>query len=202
MSATVAAILLAAGESRRMGQSKALLPWLGTTLIAYQAEQLIRAGAQPIAVVLGAEAKRVAVPLRHFGELSLVSNPRYSLGKSTSIEAGVRALPSRIDAVLLLAVDQPRRAETLRRLIGAHLESHSLVTIPVHQGRRGHPPVISSTLLPALSTLPEEQQGLREMMRRYRPETQEIPMESPEVLLDLNTPDDYHQALAYFQSLP
>ncbi len=202
MSATiVAAILLAAGESRRMGQPKALLPWLGTTLIAYQVEQLIEAGAFPVVVVLGAEAKRVAVPLRHFSQVVLVANPLYQAGKTASIRAGLRALPPKTGALVLQAVDQPRRGETMRRLIAAHLADDALITVPLCQGRRGHPPVLSATLLPTLNALSEQQEGLREVMRRYAAETLEVPMETSEVLLDLNTPDDYRQALAYFQGL-
>ncbi|MHB1162270.1 MAG: nucleotidyltransferase family protein [Chloroflexota bacterium] len=198
-SPTVAALLLAAGASSRMGHPKQLLPWMGTTLIAYQVEQLIQAGARPIVVVLGAEAKRVAIPLRHFPGVTLVSNPLYALGKSTSIHAGLRGLQEKFDALLLLAVDQPRRADTLRRLISEHLERGSLITVPVYRGRRGHPPVLSAALLQQLDSLTEEQQGLREVMARHHFATAEVPVDSPEVLLDLNTPEEYHAALAFFE---
>lgn len=201
-SAAVAAILLAAGESRRMGHPKPLLPWLGATLVAYQVEQVIRAGTRPIVVVLGADAKRVAVPLRPFPEVRLVSNPAYLLGKSTSIRAGVKGLPGGVDAILLHAVDQPRRAETLLRLISAHLEGGRLITVPTYQGRRGHPPVLSASLRPQLASLSEEHQGLREIMQRYHSDTLEVPLETPEVLFNLNSPPDYQEALAYFQALP
>jgi len=197
----IAAILLAAGESRRMGHPKPLLPWLGTTLIAYQVEQLTLAGAAPIVVVLGAEARRAAVPLRGYRELVLVFNPLYSLGKTTSLQAGVRALPSGVGALLVLAVDQPRRSETLQQLLNAHLQGSALITTPVYRGRRGHPPVLSSPLLPDLHDLLEEEQGLRGVMRRYQSRTQQIPVESPEVLLDLNSPEDYRGALAFFERL-
>ncbi len=200
MSARIAALLLAAGESRRMDRPKPLLPWLGTTLIAYQAEQLILAGCQPIVVVLGAEARRIAVPLRHFRGLILVCNPLYTMGKTTSLLAGLRALPPGIAPLLIAAVDQPRRAQTFRQLLDAHREGRAPITVPVYQGRRGHPPVLSTALLPALEDLSEERQGLRELMQRYHSETVEVPMESPEVLIDLNTPEEYQQALVFFQS--
>ncbi len=201
MDAATAAILLAAGESRRMEHPKPLLPWLGTTLIAYQAEQLVLAGCRPIVVVLGAEARRIAVPLRHLPELILVCNPVYTQGKSTSLLAGLKALPAGIDALLLAAVDQPRRAQTLRRLLDVHQEGTALITVPVYQGRRGHPPVVSFPLLPAMERFSEEGLGLRDVMQRYRSETREVPMEGPEVMIDLNTPEEYQQALDYFQRL-
>ncbi len=184
-----------------MGQPKALLPWLGTTLISYQVEQLIQAGVRPLVVVLGAEARRIAVPLRHFPEAILVSNPLYNQGKTTSIQAGIRGLPGPVDALLIHAVDQPRRAATLRRLIDAHLEGKALITLPVHQGRRGHPLLLAARLLPLLSALTEEQQGLREIVHRYKSATLELPMDTPELLLDLNTPEDYREALAHLEEL-
>ncbi len=196
-----AAILLAAGESTRMGRPKPLLPWLGTTLVAYQVEQLVRAGAKPLIVVLGHEREFVAEALRDFPEAVLVPNPRYSQGKTSSIRIGAGALAGRTGAILLHAVDQPRRWQTLRLLIYAHCGGGYPITIPSHQGRRGHPPVLSPSLLPELESLSEETQGLRALMRRHALETQTVPMETPECLLNANTPEDYREALAYFEAL-
>lgn len=184
-----------------MGQLKQLMPWMGRTLVAFQAEQLILAGAWPIVAVLGAEARRVAVPLRHFSEVTLVSNPLHTRGKTTSIHAGLRGLRERVDAILLLGVDQPRHAATLQRLISTHVERRPLITLPVYQGRRGHPPVLSASLLPELWALSEEGQGLRAVVARHVSDAVEVPFDTPEVLLDLNTPDEYHAALTFFEAL-
>lgn len=194
----VAAVLLAAGESSRMGRPKALLPWMGTTLVAYQVGQLRLAGADPVVVVLGHQEERVAAAVGDPAGVIPVANPAFRQGKSTSIRLGVEALPEDVDAILLLAVDQPRRAETLRLLIAAHLEGSRVITAPAYRGRRGHPPVLSSTLRWELVSLSEGQRGLREVMHRHLSDTLEVPLETPEVLFDLNTPEQYREALAWF----
>jgi len=196
-----AAILLAAGESTRMGRPKPLLPWLGTTLVAYQVEQLVRAGAGPVIVVLGHESELVAEALRDYPEAVPVPNPCYSQGKTSSIRVGAKALAGRTGSILLHAVDQPRRWQTLKLLIYAHSCGDYLITVPSYQGRRGHPPLLSCSLLPELESLSEETQGLRALVRRHSHETQTVPMETPECLLNANTPEDYREALAYFEAL-
>jgi len=88
-----AAILLAAGESHRMGLLKALLPWLGTNLISYQLAQMRAARFTPIVVVLGHDVERVARSLDPFPDLILAENPNYQMGKEGSIRVGIKALP-------------------------------------------------------------------------------------------------------------
>ena len=193
-----AAVLLAAGESVRMGSPKPLLPWLGTTLIVYQIEQLLRAGLETVIVVLGHLAGPVAATLGTHPQVAIRVNPLYQRGKSTSIVVGVEALPPEASAILLLAVDQPRRAETLQRLVSAHLSGNHLITVPIHEGRRGHPPVLAASLIPELLGLSEETQGLRRIMNTHRTEIGEIVFDSEEVIFDLNTRQDYQRAHACF----
>ncbi len=196
----VAAILLAAGESRRMGSPKALLPWQGTTLIAYQVDQILEAGAHPVVVVLGHEAERAASVWTPQLGVATAINTAYRQGRSASIRVGVESLPQNVRAILIHSVDQPRRAETLRTLISAHLSGNQMITMPSYQGRRGHPPVLSASLRPELCCLAEGNQGLREVMIRHAGESRVIPFDTPEVLFNLNTPEDYHLALAHFQA--
>jgi len=198
-SRTVAAVLLAAGESSRMGESKALLPWMGKALVQFQMEQLLEAGLRPIIAVVGHEAERVQAALMPSPEATVLLNPDYRLGKSTSIRAGVVVLPPNTSAVMILGVDQPRRATTLKRLLDSHLAGDHLITLPTFRGQRGHPPVLSAALKSELLSLSEERQGLREVILRHLPETTQVPFDSQEVLFNLNTPDDYRQALTHFQ---
>ena len=113
---SVAGILLAAGESTRMGQLKALLPWRGTTLLQSQLREMAAAGLSPLVVVLGhrAEELRALLP----AGVSVALNARYREGKSTSIVTGVGALPAGAEAAVIVAVDQPtpRPPDALRRL--------------------------------------------------------------------------------------
>lgn len=181
-----------------MGSPKPLLPWFGTTLVAYQVEQLMSAGLDAVIVVLGHESERVAAVLDGYAQVMIRVNPEYQQGKSTSIRVGAEGVPEGTEAILLLAVDQPRRAETLRWLVSGHFSGNHPVTVPVYQGRRGHPLIVASSLLPELLCLSEETQGLRKIVSRHHSEIAEVPCESPEVTLNLNTPEEYRQAQAYF----
>jgi molybdenum cofactor cytidylyltransferase len=195
MSETVA-LLLAAGESRRMGQSKALLPWQGASLLLYQVTALKDAGIDRVVVVLGHQAQCLRPILEGQERVSLVFNPDYLQGKTTSIKAGLKALEaSDLATLLVLNVDQPRRPETIRYLLQQHQSGHALITIPTYQGKGGHPIVLAPALLDELLLINEETQGMKAVAQRHKAHTQRVEMESPEVLWDLNTPEQYHEAL-------
>src|SRR5262245_23358738 len=102
-----AAVLLAAGESPRMGGLKALPDWRGQPLLLYQLDQLSSAGLDPIIVVLGHRAEALLPYVERSGARA-VENPIYQEGRASSVRAGARALPPDCDGVLVLSVDQPR----------------------------------------------------------------------------------------------
>jgi len=201
-----AALLLSAGESRRMGQPKALLPWPfqygeGTTLLAHQIGALKGAGVDRVAVVLGhqAEVLRAAVEPVLPGGLKGVSwaiNAHYRQGKTTSTKAGLAALAQEpCDTLLILNVDQPRTAGTLRGLLEAHRQWGCLITIPTYQGQGGHPVVLDGSLLNELREIDEATEGLRALVRRHRDSVRRVAVDTPEVLWDLNTPEQYQAAV-------
>ncbi len=206
----VAALLLAAGESSRMGELKALLPWQGSTLLQYQVSALAEAGVSRIVVVLGHQAHRLEPLLKDHPEIYCTHNPDYQKGKITSVMAGLRALHEGIrdprschtsentqeEALLVLNVDQPRSPTTIRRLIDNHLASKALITIPTYGGKGGHPTIFSTVLLPELLEISEDTQGLKAVVRRHHTQIQQIELDTSEVLLDLNTPEDYQQAFS------
>ena len=194
--ADAVALLLSAGESRRMGQLKALLPWQGTSLLAHQVAALKAAGVRRVVVVLGHQAERLQPVLEGQEGVVWVVNPDYSRGKTTSIKAGLDALGDQMPAALLvLNVDQPRRAETLRALLRQHQRGSFLITIPTYRGKGGHPIIMDSSLLDELRGIEEDSQGLRAVAQRHLDSTQRVEMETPEVLWDLNTPEQYQAAL-------
>ena len=195
-----AALLLAAGESRRMGQLKALLPWQGTTLLSHQLAALDAAGVGRIMVVLGHRAAELQEVLQRERaarpSVAWVVNPDYLQGKTTSIKAGLRALsPYNPQTLLILNVDQPRRPETLDYLLRQH-QSAARITIPTYQGQGGHPVLLDAALRDELLAITEETQGLRAVMQRHQAYIQRVAVDTPEVLWDLNTPEQYRAALA------
>jgi molybdenum cofactor cytidylyltransferase len=193
--AGVSVILLAAGESTRMGRQKALLPWRGTTLIAYQLAQLAAIDeVVEIIVVTGHEAASITALAANAPRTRVVHNPAYRTGKVGSIKAGLAAISPLAGAIMLMAVDQPRPAGVLRSLVERHVATHAAITVPSHAGRRGHPVLFDRSLVPELLEIAEETQGIRAVLQRHGGEILEVAVPDPAVRLDLNTPSDLEDA--------
>ena len=193
----VSAILTAAGESSRMGRPTALLPWRGLPLVEYQASSLLEGGAAEVIVVLGHEHETIAPHVTGERVRSIV-NPHYSLGKTTSIKAGLRALGPGVTDIMLLAVDQPRPPGIVAKVVASHLGSGALVTSPRFHGRGGHPLVFSATLRDELAAITEQGQGVRAVFRAHAAGVNEVHVHDPVIRLDLNTPEDYRRARARY----
>jgi molybdenum cofactor cytidylyltransferase len=194
---TVAAILLAGGESSRMGTAKPLLEWGGNTLIEYQLAQLKEPPVDRLVVVLGHRADEVLPYVREIGAQALI-NELYAEGRASSLRLGAAALPDETTAILVLSVDQPRPHDVIARLVDAHRLSGSLITVPTYDEKRGHPPLLDGSLLPELREVNEATQGLRAVIERHAADVNELPFETSAVLLDLNRPQEYQQARASY----
>ena len=196
----VSAILTAAGESRRMGSPKPLLPWRGDTLIRSQIRALLDASVAEVIVVLGHKACAVAPTLADLdpARVHCVTNPDYLQGKTTSIKAGLHAASPDAHAILLLAVDQPRPSALIRAVIDAHAVDGALITSPRYRGHGGHPLIFSAALRPELARITEDKQGIREVFQANRAAVRELPIDDPVIRLDLNTPDAYRRALPLY----
>ena len=120
---TVAAILLAGGESSRMGHPKALLPWGDQKLVEYQINQLRQPPVEQVVVVLGHDAERIRPVVEQTGAEVLI-NELYKRGRASSLRAGARALSDDTRAVVILDVDQPRPRRVIQRLIENHIPTH------------------------------------------------------------------------------
>jgi molybdenum cofactor cytidylyltransferase len=210
------AILLAAGESRRMGAPKALAVWHGRPLITHQIDALRRSRIDECIVVLGSDAALllplVARPWRPGWRVRAVRNPRPEDGRSASIRIGLGALLGPADALLVASIDQPLEARLVDALLAAARREWGVpgsggadaglpradalrpILIPVFEGRRGHPPLFHGSLLPELLGVSEESEGLRAVVRRRPERVLEIPWTSPRILMNLNTPADADRA--------
>jgi CTP:molybdopterin cytidylyltransferase MocA len=206
----ISAILLAAGESTRMQQPKALLPWGESTLIAWQIGELRAAGVDDVVVVLGHDAQAIlpAVP----DSARVVVNEGYKEGRASSLRVGASALADGADPIVILNVDQPRPREVHERLLASHRESGALITVPVSDGKRGHPVIVAGALLGELREASEERLGLHGVLEAHASEVREHPFvmlahesmaNAPDwaalyVRMDINTPQEYEDALAVF----
>jgi len=206
-----AAILLAAGESTRMGRPKPLLPWGSATLLEYQVAELRAAGIDNVVVVLGNLADAIAETTPS-GVLLAVNTGYKEGGPASSLRWGARCLAESADPIVLLHVDQPRPRQVHQRLLSAHRDAGALITVPTSDGHRGHPVVLAGSLLPELRKASEKKQGLRGIIAAHEGKVHEAPFillqhesmaSEPDLLalmvtLDINTPEDYEQALMLF----
>ncbi|MDZ4230251.1 MAG: nucleotidyltransferase family protein, partial [Dehalococcoidales bacterium] len=165
---SVSAVLLAAGQSTRMGQNKALLAWKGQTMLEYHLDQLRQTSIEKTVVVLGFEAERLQPLVAETAKASVIINADYLSGRCSSIKAGIRVLPPQSDSVLILAIDQPRPYYLLEALIKYHQKRRHLITMPVYQGRRGHPTLFARSLFAELLEISEETAGLLQVVRRHQ----------------------------------
>jgi len=202
----IAAILLAAGESRRMGSPKPLLDWAGETLIEYQVHQLCDAGVDTVIAVLGHSADQVRPLAERAGGADPAGAPpapnnNSAEARASSLRAGAAAVPPSTAEIAVLNVDQPRPALVTARLLAEHLASGALITLPTYEGRRGHPAFLCGSLLPELLAATDADEGLRAVIHRHNTDVREISFDTPIVLLDINTREDYERARTEFQEV-
>lgn len=191
----VAGLILAAGESSRMGTDKAVLFYGSSTFLETILNTLREAGVERVAVVLGYHADEIRGSVNLRGA-EVVINAGYRRGQTSSLQIGLEALESpELDAVVLCLVDHPAvSAQTLRRLIGAFCESRAPVVIPTHQGRRGHPLVIGRQLFEELKSL-EADAGANTVVRKYQETTQFVEVNDPGILLDIDDLESYRRLI-------
>jgi molybdenum cofactor cytidylyltransferase len=178
-------VLLAAGRGTRFGPAPKLLGLLdGEPLVRHAARAALASRLGPVAVVLGAHAPAVRAALDGL-DLTFVENPAHAEGLSTSLRAGLAALPER-EAVLVLLGDMPRiGAHHLHALADAYVEGDAAV-VPVHAGQRGNPVLLDRRRLAAdLATLDGDRGAGRLLARR--PDVREIALDAA-VLADVDTP--------------
>jgi len=190
---TVAAILLAGGESSRMGQPKALLPWGDQRLVEYQIDQLLQPPIERVFVVLGHEAERITPVVERAGAEVLV-NELYKRGRASSLRVGARAVADDTRTIVVLDVDQPRPRRVIQRLIENHVRASNVITVPTCEGKRGHPTVV----LPELRRVRERTEGLRGFLDQHEADVVELPFDSEVVLVGINTPQEYEAAKAKY----
>jgi len=189
----IAGLILAAGESSRMGTAKATLAYRGRTFLELIVETLREGGIERIVVVLGHRPEDIQRQVK-LEAMEVVINPDYRFGQTSSLQAGLRALAADdLEAVVLCLVDHPAvSAGTVRGIVTAFRESDAPVVIPTYHGRRGHPVLIARRLFEELLGLASDA-GADSVVRRYRPTTQYVEVEDEGVVIDVDDPEDYRR---------
>ncbi len=185
----IAAIVLAAGRSSRMGPANKLVADLGgKPMVRHAAEAAIDSGASPVVVVCGHEEPAVRAALAGL-DVRFVSNPAHAEGLSTSLKAGIAALPEETDGVVVMLGDMPLvRAAFIRRLVAAfEAEPGGLAAVPIHDGDWGNPVVIARALFADVAGLTGDA-GARKLLEQRKDTVIEVPADDS-VMLDADTPD-------------
>ncbi len=196
----ISAIVLAAGESRRMGQPKMLLPWGSRTVLGQVIVTLREAGLEDCLVITGRFRELVDQQASDLGA-STVYNPNYASGEMlSSIQIGLRALQDRINtarmslepnAALIVLGDQPQiQQRTVELVLDEYRRTPSALIVPSFNMHRGHPWLIANTLWDEFLHL-QAPETPRDFLGRQSDRIHYLPLETSTILQDIDTPDDY-----------
>lgn len=186
----VSAILLAAGESKRMGRPKLLLPFGSGTILEQTVDSLLSSRIDEVIVVLGARAQEMEKAIAG-RPVKVAFNPDYRQGMSTSLITGLKQVDSRAQRIIVALADQPLiDKETYNRLIEKSLGSDKGITVPVYKAKRGNPTIFSNKYKDELLELKGDVGG-KEILKRYPYDILEVTVNSESVYIDINNMDDY-----------
>jgi molybdenum cofactor cytidylyltransferase len=187
----IAAILLAAGRSRRMGAFKPLLPFGDRSVVEACVSNLQEAGVGEVVVVVGHRAEEVRAALADFEFVRFATNDEPGSEMGLSVARGVGALGEGVGAALVALVDHPAvPPSAIRSLIGARERTGARLVVPEWNGRGGHPVIVDSSLREELLRVAPAR-GLRALFDAHREEVLRVPAASPYVVRDMDTWDEY-----------
>ena len=198
----ISAVILAAGESKRMGkQNKLLLPVAGEALLVKLIKSVCDSDVGQVIVVIGHEAEKIRRKLNNF-PLSFVYNPNFSEGMTTSIKSGVKEVSPDCDGYMICLADMPFiNTSEINKLIHAYAQNRikekRLIVIPVYQGHRGNPVLFSTEFREDILEHKMEY-GCKGVIMKNFESVKEIEMDDDSMLLDVDTLEDYQRATEAF----
>lgn len=194
----IAAVVLAAGTSSRLGAPKQMLQYRGRPVLAMVVENILKSPVDRVVVVLGYRAEELAVILEGF-PVETVVNGRYAGGQSTSVKAGLAALGGSAEAALFVLGDQPLvKPQTVRLLIERYRISGGIVA-PYYRGQRGNPVLFGRRFFPEIEAL-EGDAGAREIIKKHPESLNRVDVDDPGILFDIDTWEDYHCLILTYYS--
>jgi molybdenum cofactor cytidylyltransferase len=173
-----------------MGRPKQLLPFRGSTVIECIVDSALKTSLSKVVVVLGHRADELR-PLLEKRDVTVVINPEYKRGQSSSIQVGLDAVRQDVDAVLFLLGDQPLiTPETIDCLISAYASSSGPIVMPLFNGKRGNPVLFDRQTFERIDALKGDT-GARVLFQEYAEQIVEVPFHDPSVRFDIDTEQDY-----------
>jgi molybdenum cofactor cytidylyltransferase len=190
----ICALLLAAGESKRMGEPKMLLPFGQKTIIEHIVDNILASKADKTLVVLGSHREKIFSKISGRPVLTVV-NHRYKEGMLSSIQTGFEALPKETLAAIVFLGDQPLIPfSVIDDLIEGYRRTQKGILLPVHKKNRGHPILIDMKYKHEVLTLSPDI-GLRALVHGHPEDMLEVEVNSPHILKDIDKPEDYLREL-------
>jgi molybdenum cofactor cytidylyltransferase len=188
------AIILAAGESKRMGSPKMILPFRGRTVIGAVIENILASDVEKVMTVLGADMPMVLKEIEKYPVMHCY-NADYIDGMLSSVKCGFRHIPDDFHAALVFPGDQPLIVATVVNLvINAYLETGKGIVMPVFEKKRGHPLLVDTRYRDEILRL-DEPDGLRGLARKHPDDVLEVEMHDRSILKDIDTREDYLNVL-------
>lgn len=195
----IAALVLAAGRSRRMGTQKLLLPLGGEPVIARVVDQVLASPVDRTFVVIGRDGPAMRQALGARG-VAWVTNPDPEGDMLSSVRCGLRALPPDCTGVLAVPGDHPRlEARVIVALVEAFRHGQAGLAVPTHGGRRGHPLLFAARYVPEVLQH-HDGRGLRGLLEAHADAVCEVEVAAPGVVEDLDLPADYARLRARFEA--
>jgi molybdenum cofactor cytidylyltransferase len=192
----ITAIVPAAGQSRRMGVQKQLLPFAGTTVIGHIVDELRKSRIDDVCVVAGHQMDRLRQALGARSVRIVVNSDYERTDMLASIRCGLAVMPAACRGVLVALGDQPAiTAELVDAMIECFSTGDRGIVVPVHAGRRGHPLLLDGRYRSEILT-GYDQIGLRGLLAAHADDVFDLPVSNPAVLSDMDNPDDYQRELA------
>ena len=188
----ISAIILAAGEGKRIGTTKALLNWGNEKLINYQINSLSHERITEKIVVVGSESEKVKKAILR-NEIKIAENNDYLSGKTSSIKKGISFIGNDQNDILLIAVDQPRTEDLINKVVNFHITNplDKKISMPYKEGHGGHPIIFSNFFLDDLSKIKEESFGIREIIKNNSESIIRFKTTDVSSNIDINTSEDY-----------
>lgn len=196
----IAAIILAAGASTRMGTPKQLLPWQGRSFLRSITETAIGAHCHPIIVVLGAYSAQIKPEVCNL-VVQVVDNPEWQMGMGSSISKGIQALLSQnlvIDAAILLLCDQPLVSmHTIQQMQSIYEATHQPIVASAYEDTVGVPALFHAKFFPELANL-QQSEGAKVVIQRHLASV--VTFDFPQGAIDIDSPQEYQVMLKRFDT--
>jgi molybdenum cofactor cytidylyltransferase len=188
----VAGIIIAAGESKRLGTPKQLLPWQGKMLLEYIIQTISNCNIDPIHVILGSNYEQITSVI-NFQGVKIINNKNWKEGKGTSISLGIRSLPEQIKAAFIFVGDQPfLNANLIGALLHLYKNKEFDIVAPFVHGIQSNPVLFNQSVFKELIKLKGEEGG-KDIFKKFRLE--KLDWDKEQILWDIDSLEDYQKLI-------